>query len=435
MADLHQLAALLKELDDQLVTCMKCGMCQAVCPLFAQTGLEADVTRGKLSLLDGLATEILTNPEGVNEKLQRCLLCGTCEKNCPSGVAVTDIFLKARAILSGYFGLSPAKKLIFKQLLTRPQLFNKLLASAGKLQGLFSKPANALLGTSCARFQAPLIADRHFPRLADKPLHQQVPSLLGERGSSGLRVAFYPGCVVDKVFPKVALAALKILKHHGVGVYLPAGQACCGIPALSSGDRDSFESLVVSNVKAFGLGGLGTPDFDYVLTPCATCTSTLKELWPSLPRDRELRSLVTPFADKVMDVSQFLVDVLGVAPLGEADAKTATTVTYHDPCHLKNALGITAQPRTVLKASAGHRFVEMAEAGVCCGCGGSFNLQHYELSARIGDQKADNVLASGANVAATSCPACMMQIADRLSHKEAQVAVRHVLEIYADSLP
>lgn len=434
MADIHELAVMLKELDDQLVSCMKCGMCQAVCPIFSQTGLEADVARGKLALLEHLSSEMLRDPEGVNEKMQRCLLCGTCEKNCPSGVKITDIFLQARAILTGYFGLSPAKKAIFRQLLTRPKLFNHLVQYGSKFQGMFSKSANELLGTSCARFQAPVIADRHFPSLADKPFHKLVPSLDEPAGASGIRVAFYPGCVVDKIYPQVGQAVLKVLRHHGVGIYMPEGQACCGIPALSSGDRDTFDKLLGMNMKVFGQGGKSeSPDFQYVLTPCATCTSTLKELWPHMSRDAELGNIAKPFAAKVMDVSEFLVDVLGVKEL-EGGNNGNKTVTYHDPCHLKNSLGITAQPRTLLKGSKGVAYTELPDAGVCCGCGGSFNLQHYELSRKIGSQKADNVLATGASIAATSCPACMMQIADQLSQKEGQVAVKHIIEVYADSL-
>jgi glycolate oxidase iron-sulfur subunit len=217
---------MLKELDDQLVGCMRCGMCQAVCPLFAQTGREVDVARGKISLLDGLANEIIRNPVGVKERLDRCLLCGTCEANCPSGVKVLDIFFKARAILTGYLGLSPAKKAIFRGLLSNPRLFNQLLSFGAKFQKLFTKEVNDLLGSSCARFQAPIVGDRHFKGLAEKPFHKIVPSLDTPAGKSGLRVAFFPGCVMDKIFPNVAQSVLKVMEHHGVGVYMPANQAC-----------------------------------------------------------------------------------------------------------------------------------------------------------------------------------------------------------------
>jgi glycolate oxidase iron-sulfur subunit len=415
-----------KELDDQLVGCMRCGMCQAVCPIFKLSGKETDVTRGKLALLDGLASEMLSDPEGVNEKLNRCLLCGTCQANCPSGVSVMDIFLKARAIMTGYFGLSPAKKAIFRGLLKNPKLFNALTDMGAKFQGVFTKKVDDMLGSSCARFNAPIIGDRHFSALASKPFHKIVPRQDTPAGSSGLRVAFYVGCVIDKIYPQVGEAILKVLKHHGVGVYMPSGQACCGIPALSSGDTDTFDALVGMNVDRLRDG-----EFDYLVTGCATCTSTIKELWPHMYQGDSSRTYdIGALAGKTMDISQFLVDILKVEPKELAGGKS---VTYHDPCHLKNSLGITAQPRTLIKA-AGCDFKEMTDAGTCCGCGGSFNIAHYELSKEIGGRKADNIIAAKANVAATSCPACMLQITDMLSQKGADMSVKHVIELYADSL-
>ncbi len=426
MADINKLAQMLTELDDQLVNCMKCGMCQAVCPIFTQSGKESDVTRGKIALLEGLAHEMLSDPEGVNEKLNRCLLCGTCQSNCPSGVSVMDIFLKARAIMTGYFGLSPVKKTIFRGMLKNPKLFNSLTSMGATFQGLFTKPVNEMLGSSCARFNAPVVGDRHFNTLAKKPFRKIVPELDTPAGKSGIRVAFYVGCVIDKMFPHIGESILKVLDHHGVGVYMPSGQACCGIPALSSGDTDTFDALVKMNMERFVPG-----EFDYLVTGCATCTSTIKELWPHMYNgDSSLKYDLGVVERKTMDISQFLVDILKIEPARLTGGKS---VTYHDPCHLKNSLGVTAQPRALIKAS-GCDFKEMAEAGTCCGCGGSFNLAHYDLSKRIGGRKADNIIASGADVAATSCPACMLQITDMLSRKEARKEVRHVVELYADSL-
>ena len=86
MSSIKELTRLMHELDDQLRVCMRCGMCQAVCPLFSETGLESDVARGKLALLDGLVQQLFKDPKGVNDRLNKCLLCGSCAANCPSGV-------------------------------------------------------------------------------------------------------------------------------------------------------------------------------------------------------------------------------------------------------------------------------------------------------------------------------------------------------------
>jgi glycolate oxidase iron-sulfur subunit len=434
MSTLKELARLMKELEDQLVVCMRCGLCQAVCPLFAETGREADVARGKLALLDGLAQEILKNPQGVQDHLNRCLLCGSCAANCPSGVKVLDIFIKARAILAGYLGLSPLKKFLFRGLLREPAWFNRILAWGAKFQGIFIKPVDDLLGSSCARFMSPLLDDRHFKPLAPIPWHVKVPQQNTAPGAAGLKVAFFVGCLIDKVFPQVGEAVLKVLDYHGVGVHLPAGQGCCGIPALSGGDPKTFTDLVRLNLRL--LDDPANP-CDYLVTACATCSSTIKKLWPLMLQEAPPaeQARVAALAARTLDISELLVDKLGVAaPAAAGPEDGRPGVTYHDPCHLKKSLGVAAQPRALLRANSGYVLKEMAESDWCCGCGGSFNLQHYEASAAIGRRKRDNIARTGCRVVATGCPACMLQITDMLSQGGMRVQVKHTAEIYAETL-
>lgn len=427
-ADVHQLAKMLHELDDQMVACMKCGMCQAVCPVFAESMNEGDVARGKIALLENLSHEMIKDPQGVQDKLNMCLLCGSCAANCPSGVKVLDIFLKARVIVNTYMGLPAVKKAIFQGLLTKPGVFNSVMDLASKFQGVFTKSANEVIGSSCSRIDLSIIEGRHFMPLAKKPLRKLEPALNTRPGKGGYRVAFFPGCVIDKIFPNVGQAVIKALKHHEVGIYMPSGQACCGIPALASGDKDSFDKLVKRNLELFE-----KENFDYLLTACATCTATMHELWPLMSGDKtqSMQDRIAAMSAKVMDVNQFMVDVLKVAmPV----SGSGTKVTYHDPCHLKKSMKVFEQPRALLKSNPNVEFVEMADADRCCGCGGSFNLQHYSVSKSIGDQKRGNIVASGAQVVATGCPACMLQISDMLSQHKDQIAVKHVMEIYAETL-
>ncbi len=432
MAKMNELAEQVKELEDQLVTCIRCGTCQSVCPLFAQTRKEADVARGKLALLTGLMENMFDDPHGVDERLNKCLLCGSCAANCPSGVNVLEIFIKARAILADYKGLSPAKKLIFKKMLANPGTFDTLVAWAGKFQGIFTKPDDNAQGTSCARLVSPLLANRHFLPLASTPFHKEVPEQGLRKNGKTLKAAIFTGCLIDKVFPNVARATLKVLDYHGVGVVIPAGQGCCGIPALASGDRDSFTKLVDHNLALFD-----REDFDVLVTACATCTSTIKKLWPTIYKgsDSGTRARLDALSKKTMDINQFLVDWV-VPDLGadlKSDGKQGETVTYHDPCHLKKSLGVASQPRQVLKA-AGLTLKEMAGPDKCCGMGGSFNVYHYDLSSSIGKIKQQTIQDTGCTTLATGCPACMMQISDMLAKAGANIKVRHPMELYARSL-
>ncbi len=427
--DVRELAAALMEIDDLLVSCMRCGFCMGVCPVFGATMKEADVTRGKIALLENLAHEMIADAKGVNEKLNRCLLCGSCQANCPSGVKIMDIFLRARSIVIEYMGLSPVKKFIFRALLVRPKLFNGLLDLSGKFQSLFLKDASKVVGTSCAPLLNPLIGDRHFPALAKESFHAVLPSLNSPAGKSGLKVAFFPGCVADKIFPNVAHASIKVLQKHGVGIYMPEGLVCCGIPALASGDRASYDALLRQNLKLFAAGS-----FDYLITPCATCTATFKEIWPKLTEKYSFveREQIKKLHDKTLDITQFLVDVLKVE-LSEPE-NSGKRITYHDSCHMKKSLGLVAQPRKILKSLPGCQLVEMPEADRCCGSGGSFTLAHYDLSKQIGQRKRDNIVSVKPDMVAVGCPACMMQMMDMLSHNNDAIPVKHVIELYADSL-
>lgn len=431
MSDMKQLADLMREIEDQLVVCMRCGMCQSVCPLFAETGRESDVARGKLALLDGLMQEMFRNPKGVYERLNKCLLCGSCAANCPSGVNVLEIFIKARAILTGFMGLSPIKQAILRGMLAHPELFDLLAEWGTRFQKLFTKPVNDLIGTSCARVVSPLIGNRHFRPLAPVPFHRIIPSLNTVPGKSGVKVALYVGCLMDKIFPHVAQATVDVLNYHEVGIFMPSDQGCCGIPAISSGDIRTFNSLVRHNLERFE-----NEEFEVLLTSCATCTSTIKKIWPMMARDKgdeNIRDRVSAIAEKTMDIHQFLVSKLGVAAASEKN-ENPVHVTYHDPCHLKKSLGVFTEPRTVLDANPAYRFKEMAESDRCCGLGGSFNIQYYSLSSEIGARKRENITAAGCNIVTAGCPACMLQLSDMLSKSGERIAVKHPVEIYAEGL-
>ncbi|MDR0354447.1 MAG: (Fe-S)-binding protein [Deltaproteobacteria bacterium] len=428
-SSLTELAKMLMQLDDLLVSCMRCGFCQSVCPVYGATFREADVTRGKIALLEDLAHELTADAENVNERLNRCLLCGSCETNCPSGVNIMDIYLRARAIVAGYKGLGTIKKLVFRFILPKPGLFNFLVKISSVFQKPFLKRANQKVGTSTAAVLNPFLGRRHIPSLPGKTFASANGSVM-EPGRGGPMVALFPGCVPDKVFPGLAEASLKILRHHGAGIFCPTDElVCCGIPVLASGDVAAFDELTKRNLEA-----LKKRPFDYLVTPCATCASNIKENWHRF-KDRfsaEHQSLIEKIHSQTMDLTAFLVKVLKVD--FQPSQNEGKIVTYHDPCHLKKSLGVSAEPRAILKSLPGLSFKEMPMADSCCGFGGSFSLFHYDLSKQIGQSKRDNIVKVSPEVVATSCPACMMQLMDIMSQNNDQVEVKHVAELYADTL-
>ena len=428
---LAELSRQMMQIDDQLTGCMHCGLCQSVCPVYGVTFKEADVSRGKIVLLENLAYKMLEDADGVSDRLNRCLLCGSCQSNCPSGVNTIDIFLHARRVIAGYKGLSGIKKIIFRYILPRPKLMGFFVATSSRFQKLFMRKANKDMGTFEVPVLRPFIGKRHFQPLENKCFSAKSGNIRTETGKSGINVAFFPGCVPDKLFVKVADASMKVFAEHGIGVFMPNNLVCCGIPNLASGDKDSFKHLVKTNLAL-----LSGARFDYLISPCATCVSNIKENWPRYKTEFTVaeQAQINDIHDKAMDITRFLVDVVKADFKKTERSGEVRKVTYHDSCHLKKTLGVSAQPRTILKNLPGLEFTEMPEADRCCGSGGSFTLTQHELANKIGQRKRNNVVSVKPDVVATACPACMLQLMDTLSQNGDKVDVKHVVELYAESL-
>jgi len=211
---------------------------------------------------------------------------------------------------------------------------------------------------------------------------------------------------------------------------MPKGQGCCGMPAISSGDAVTFDSLVRYNLEKFA-----TEKVDYIVTACATCTFAIRKIWPVMVRQDSsgLKRRVERLAEKTMDINRFLVSVVGIKKKKpKKDYKDL--ITYHDPCHLSKSLGVSGEPRALIQANPACRLIEMPDADRCCGSGGSFNLQHYKISTDIGRLKRDNIITTGCSIVATGCPACMLQISDMLSKSGYMAKVKHPVEIYDEYL-
>jgi glycolate oxidase iron-sulfur subunit len=426
-----KLAKQLLAIDDQLTGCMHCGLCQAVCPVYGETLKESDVSRGKIVLLENLAYEMLKDVDELSERIDRCLLCGSCQTNCPSGVNTIEIFLHARRLITEYKGLSKVKKIIFRFVLPRPKLMSFFVAFSGRFQRFFRRKANKNMGTFEFPLLRPFVGKRHFQPLETKSFSAKCGKINTSAGKSGIKVAFFPGCVPDKLFVRIAQASMKVFEKNNVGVFMPDSLVCCGIPNLVSGDYASFKRLVKTNLEL-----LKHTEFDYLVSPCATCVSSIKENWFRFRNDFTAaeQQQIESIHNKVIDITEFLVDVLKVDFKISEQTTPTHRVTYHDSCHLKKTLGIFTQPRRILKNLSGLEFVEMPEADRCCGSGGSFTLTQHKLANRIGQRKRNNIVAVNPDIVAAACPACMLQLMDMLSQNGDNVEVKHVVELYADSL-
>lgn len=451
MASVIKLNELIRKIKADLAVCKRCGICQATCPVYAQTGLESDVARGKLALLDGLEKDIFKNPNGVLKRLNRCLLCGSCEINCPRKVNVLEIFIKARIIITDFTGLSLWKKIILRWCLAYPERFDYIIKIISQFQSLFIKPAEKQMGTFRVRFFSPFFRNRHFIPLSTIPVstipdyHKIItlepkfencinrPVFLNEiiahNRKSQIKVAFFSGCIIRKIMPNIIKASIDVLNFHNVSVVLPESEGCCGLPAIAAGDQITFDKLIKYNLEKFE-----ALNFDYLITSCATCTFAIKKIWPMMTRNSKKEQAKTAdLAEKTMDINQFLVSKVELKKI-QLKSIAPVPVTYHDPCHLKKSLGIASEPREVIGANKNYKLKEMENADLCCGFGGSFNLQYYDMSEAIGKNKQDYIRATGCKVVASGCPACIMQITDVFSKAKENILVKHPVEIYRESI-
>jgi L-lactate dehydrogenase complex protein LldE len=245
-----------------------------------------------------------------------------------------------------------------------------------------------------------------------------MPEPLQERPRVGLFVT----CLVDLFRPSVGFAAVKLLEAAGCEVAVPAAQTCCGQPAYNSGDRSNAAALARQTIAAF-------QGFDYVVAPSGSCAGMLKHHYPQLlSADPEWAGKARAFAERVHELVSFLADVRG---LERVEARCNGRATYHDSCSGLRELGIKEQPRRLLKSVAGLELVEMADAEVCCGFGGTFAIKYPEISNAMVQKKIDNAAAADPEMLLAGDLGCLLNIAGKLKRQGRPIAVRHVAEVLA----
>jgi L-lactate dehydrogenase complex protein LldE len=238
------------------------------------------------------------------------------------------------------------------------------------------------------------------------------------------RVGLLVTCLVDLIRPSVGFAAVKLLEDAECTVEVPP-QTCCGQPAFNSGDRAAARAIAEQVIAAF-------EHCDYIVAPSGSCAGQLRVHYPELFQgDPNWQPRADAFAAKTYELTQFLVDVLGVERL---TARCEATVTYHDSCSSLRECGVRDEPRKLLASVEGLRLTEMAETETCCGFGGTFCVKFPDISDVMVTKKAANVTATGADLLLAGDLGCLMNIAGKLSREGKTIAVRHVAEVLAGTL-
>ena len=243
------------------------------------------------------------------------------------------------------------------------------------------------------------------------------------------RVGLFVTCLVDLYRPSTGFAAVRLLESAGCEVGVPPGQTCCGQPAFNNGDSVTTRTIARSIIERF-------EGFDYVVAPSGSCAGMLRLHLPELfADDAAWRERAERLAARVHELTSFLVDVCGRAAVerlrGTAAPHGVRTATYHDSCSGLRELGVREQPRHLLSVVDGLELVEMRDAEVCCGFGGTFCVKYPGISGRMVSEKVENIAAAGSDAVLAGDLGCLLNIAGRLGREGRSVRVFHVAEVLA----
>jgi L-lactate dehydrogenase complex protein LldE len=239
-----------------------------------------------------------------------------------------------------------------------------------------------------------------------------------------MRVALMVTCINDALYPETGKAVVRLLRRLGVDVEFPAGQTCCGQPMVNTGYLDEAVPVVRAFVSAF-------EGYDAVVMPSGSCAGSARHQHSIVARrsgDPGLADAVSELSPKVHELSQFLVDVLGVEDVG---AYFPHTVTYHPTCHSLRMLGVGDRPTRLLRNVRGLRLVDLPNATECCGFGGTFAVKNADTSVAMGADKARHVRSTGAEVVVAGDSSCLTHIGGVLSRQRSGVRVMHLAEVLA----
>jgi glycolate oxidase iron-sulfur subunit len=411
------------EIDRRLLKqCVHCGLCLDACPTYRVLKIEMDSPRGRIyqikSVYEG---KVDPSDEAYQQHIYGCLDCRACQTICPAGVQYGAIIEAARGLTAPAEHERGMTRMVLDKVFTSNAALDRIgtltrVYQKSGLQALVRKSGVLGLMPKGLRDAESILGDIQggIGKVA-------VPDIVPAQGERRYRVGMISGCVMSQFMGETNLATARVLSRNGCEVVIPPAQGCCGALHVHSGERDGARELARKNIEVFEKA-----DVDYVIINAAGCGSTLKEYGELLSVDAEWSDRAHAFADKVRDISEFLVHIgLRSEGLGELNVK----VTYQDPCHLVHGQGIRNQPRELLKAIPGLELVEMIEPDQCCGSAGIYNITHYDLSMQILEPKLGNIERTGASFVVASNPGCAMQIAGGLRKRGDDVQIVHVVDL------
>lgn len=411
----------------QVYQCVRCASCLNVCPIWTKVGghVYGHIYSGGIgAVLTGLLNNGLDDFAKFSDL---CIGCRTCVTVCPGKMPIPDIIDELRSRYIQKNG-APSMDGIFQSVMSDRSMMHTLLLKAASLT---SAPfTNGKFIRHLPLFFANMTKGRSLPAIAPTPARDRMEALYRNNPKNPrYKVAYFSGCNMDFIFSDSSVNVVKVLQDAECSVVYPMEQSCCGKPILGVGDRETGRKIAKKNIEVFE-----KYDVDYIISACPTCTETLHETYKKLfANDPEWSRRAEAFCKKVREFSSFVAEQY--KRMGRLTPTSGgEKVTYHDSCHIKRGLGISEEPRALLKAAKGVELVEMHNCDKCCGMAGSFGMKYQEVSIPMLEEKVKNIKDTGATTAVVACPACMMQIGGGLDKAETGIQTKHIADILAERI-
>lgn len=378
-----------------LRSCVHCGFCTATCPTYQVLGDELDSPRGRIYLIkDMLEKDRDPDPETVKH-IDRCLSCLACMTTCPSGVHYMHLVDHAREYIEDRYQRPMFERVLrwtLARILPYPNRFRIAMLGAK-----IAKPFKWALPDARLRAMVEM-APRTIPPVSRNDDPQTFPA----RDKPVKRVALMTGCAQKALNTDINDATIRLLTRLGCEVVVAKGAGCCGALTHHMGKTGESHATAAHNIRAW-TAEMDGDGLDAIVINTSGCGTTVKD-YGHMFRTEALADDAARVSNMAMDVSELLMQL----DLPEGTPK-GTRVAYHAACSLQHGQQIKTHPKTLLK-KAGFEVVEPADAHLCCGSAGTYNLMQPAISKQLKTRKVQTLEAKSPDIIATGNIGCMMQI-------------------------
>ncbi|WP_150287817.1 glycolate oxidase subunit GlcF [Rhabdaerophilum calidifontis] len=408
-----------------LRTCVHCGFCTATCPTYLELGDELDSPRGRIYLIKKMFEAGEPANAEVVQHIDRCLSCLSCMTTCPSGVHYMHLVDHARAHIERSYRRPWHQRLmrgLLANLLPYPNRFRLAIFAS-----VLARPFRGVVE------RLPVIGAQLGAMLALAPARiptrsaMEGPGRFPARGPRRARVALLSGCAQPVLAPQINEATIRVLNRLGIEVVLPEGAGCCGALVHHMGHEETSHRQAARLIDAW-MAEIEAAEregasLDAILITASGCGTTIKDYGFMFRNDPAYAAKAARVSALAKDITEYLA-TLDLAPARE----TGLTIAYHSACSMQHGQKITEPPKAILRA-LGFRVKDVPEGHICCGSAGTYNMLQPEISGRLRQRKAGNIVRTRPDAVATGNLGCISQIGLGLSERGEAVPVIHTIEL------